>query len=161
MKKYFRTTLINVVIYGLGFSTLLINDLYNKEGRIIVPYLLLCTFTVSLATSIINIYRFSEGQQSKTLLPIQIIKVRKPKRSKFLGLRKAYDKYLQNLPRDGDVIKIVWFPDNRGEKNAYIGMHGEVRFLDVVSGNFFLYCDGCILVCSGDFDYVKLINPSK
>jgi hypothetical protein len=33
--------------------------------------------------------------------------------------------YLKN----GDIIKIIYLPDNHGERNVYIGMKGEVRDL--------------------------------
>lgn len=92
-----------------------------------------------------------------------IIKVRKPKPIKFFGIGKAYDRYsnrwykwMQTLPNDGDIIQITWFPNNRGVKNAYIGWQGVVEKMDKIQGTFCVNSGNAILICHGDFDYIKL-----
>lgn len=92
----------------------------------------------------------------------EIIKVRKPKLIKYFGFAERYSRYckrqykhISSLPKNGDKIKIVWFPDNRGVTNAYIGMSGIVENMKI-DGNFCLNCGDCKLICSGDFDYIRL-----
>jgi hypothetical protein len=91
------------------------------------------------------------------------IKCRKPKPIKFYGIANIYERYTNRyykwrtlLPKNGDRIKITWFPDNRGIKNAYIGMEGVVENMNTIEGNFSLNCGTSILICHGDFDYIKL-----
>lgn len=48
--------------------------------------------------------------------------------------------YLKN----GDIIKIIHLPDNRGERNAYIGMEGEVS--DLTGNRFNLFTGDAWLV---------------
>ena len=89
--------------------------------------------------------------------------VRKPKAFKFFGLEKIYDKYTnrydkwkQLFPNNGDHIKITWFPDNSGVTNAYIGWEGVVENVNKVNGTFDINSGNAVLVCSGDFNYIKL-----
>ena len=91
------------------------------------------------------------------------IKVRKPKPIKFFGIGKTYDRYtnrwykwMQTLPNNGDRVKITWLPDNRGVTNAYIGWEGIVENVNKVEGNFALNSGSAILICHGDFNYIKL-----
>lgn len=90
------------------------------------------------------------------------IKVRKPNPPKFFGIANLYERYTnrfykwrQTLPSNGDRIKITWFPDNRGVTNAYIGMEGIVESMNDIEGNFALNCGTSILVCGGNFNYIK------
>lgn len=89
--------------------------------------------------------------------------VRKPKPIKFFGLGNSYDRYtnrwykwMQLLPNEGDRIKITWFPDNRGVTNAYIGWEGVVENLNKTEGTFTLNSGNALLVCHGNFNYIKL-----
>ena len=84
------------------------------------------------------------------------IKCRKPRPIKFYGIANLYERYTNRfykwrslLPKNGDRIKITWLPDNRGVKNAYIGMDGVVENVDTINGNFDLNCGTSILICSG------------
>jgi hypothetical protein len=93
------------------------------------------------------------------------IKVRKPSKlrilaKKILGNYALYYtkefEWQMKLPKNGDQIKITWFPDNRGATNAYIGMSGVVENMNINDGHFILNCGNCILICSGDFNYIRL-----
>ena len=91
------------------------------------------------------------------------ITVRKPKPIRFFGLDKAYDRYtnrwykwMKLLPNNGDLIKITWMPNNRGVINAYIGWIGVVEDINKVDGTFVLNSGNAILICRGDFNYIKL-----
>ena len=97
------------------------------------------------------------------------IKVRKPKPIKYFGFAKqvnAYTnrqyKWMSSYPKEGSKIIITWFPNNNGEKNAYIGMSGIVEDLDIINAVFVLKCEGCSLICHGDFNYINLpLNSTK
>jgi len=91
------------------------------------------------------------------------IKVRKPRVIKFFGIANIYaryskrqDQYRHSLPLNGEKIKITWFPDNRCETNVYIGMEGIVESMNKNEGCFALNSGNSILICSGDFNYIKL-----
>ncbi len=88
------------------------------------------------------------------------IKVRKPKQG-FWGIlnrnyRKKLDLWKTQFPNNGEKIKVTWFPDNRGEKNAYIGWEGVVEKMNKDEGTFCLNSGNAILICHGNFDYIKL-----
>ena len=91
------------------------------------------------------------------------IKIRKPKAIKFFGFAKQYNaytnrlyKWMYSLPENGTKIKITWFPSNNGEKNAYIGWEGIVENLNRIEGTFSINSGTAILICKGDFNYIKL-----
>jgi hypothetical protein len=91
------------------------------------------------------------------------IKVRKPKTIKCFGIANLYERYTNRwykwrslLPSNGDKIKITWFPDNRGVTNAYIGMEGMVEDMNNTEGSFALNCGTSILICNGNFNYIKI-----
>lgn len=91
------------------------------------------------------------------------IKVRKPRVIKCFGFADVYErcskrqyKYRSDLPNDGDKIKITWFPDNRGVTNAYIGMQGIIESINKNEGSFALNCGTSILICSGNFNYIRI-----
>ncbi len=90
------------------------------------------------------------------------IKVRKPKQGFWGILNRNYRKRLElwrtTFPNDGDKIKITWFPDNRGEPNAYIGMQGVVENMNKIEGTFVLNCGNSKLICHGNFNYIKSLN---
>jgi len=95
------------------------------------------------------------------------IKVKKPKVIKFFGIATAYQRYTNRwwkwkllMPKNGDKIKITWLPSCRnvpnGTPNPYIGMEGVVENM-TIDGDFYLNCETCGLVCTGeDFSYIKL-----
>ena len=91
------------------------------------------------------------------------IKCRKPKPIKFYGLTNIYERYTNRfykwrslLPNNGDKIKITWLPDNRGVANSYIGMVGVIENMNNIDGEFTLKCETSMLICHGNFDYIKI-----
>jgi hypothetical protein len=77
---------------------------------------------------------------------------------RFCSPKYAWDAYRKTLPKNGNYIIITWFPDNRGETNAYIGMEGYVSEMKS-DGTFILLCKSCVLICgSGNFHY-QIIEP--
>jgi hypothetical protein len=91
------------------------------------------------------------------------IKVRKPKPRKNFGIsflyqrhKTRFNEWQQTLLNNGDRIRITWFPDNNGVTNAYIGMEGIVENMNNIEGNFALNCGTSILICHGNFDYIRI-----
>lgn len=61
-----------------------------------------------------------------------------------------------NKLQNGDRILITWFPDNRSERNAYIGMEGIVTNLKN-DGCFELNCGNCwLIVGDNKYRYLKI-----
>lgn len=97
-----------------------------------------------------------------------IIKVRKPKYPESFwtrwgaGYEHRWWKWYNSLPKDGDKIKITWFPSSKWpEKSAYTG-EGTFR-IDKSMNQFteesfyFVYPTGATLTyIGGNFDYIKL-----
>jgi len=92
------------------------------------------------------------------------IKVRKPKAIKFFGISIEYERYNKRwykwrstLPMNGDKIRITWLPDNKGHANAYIGIEGTVKNVNINEASFTLECDTSMLCGSFEkLNYVRL-----
>lgn len=89
----------------------------------------------------------------------EIIKAIKPTFiHRFCDPKHAWNAYRKTFPKNGDYIVITWFPDNRGETNAYIGMEGYVSEMKN-DGSFILLFKSYVLICgSGNFHY-QIIEP--
>jgi len=90
---------------------------------------------------------------------MQEIKIRKPKRHFCVLFNKNYTEkfnlWVNSFPKNGDSIRITWFPNNRGKPNAYIGFEGIVE--DVCIDGFVINSgNSIIIVNSEDFDYIKV-----
>ena len=91
------------------------------------------------------------------------IKCRKPKPIKYFGIANLYERYTNRyykwrslLPSNGDTIRITWMPDNRGDTNAYIGFEGRVEKMNIEECVFLINSGDAILICFGNFDYIKI-----
>jgi len=93
------------------------------------------------------------------------IKVRKPSNlrwcvkfifGKFSRWNTKWFEWQLRLPNEGDRIIITWFPPNLGTQNAYIGWKGVVKKLNKREGTFCLDSGNAILICHGNFNYIKL-----
>jgi hypothetical protein len=61
--------------------------------------------------------------------------------------------------KNGDHVLMTWFPDNRGEKNAYIGMSGVVQSFKEKDGSFILYTgNSYLIVPDNKYRFLRIFN---